>query len=125
MATQPDLNSNEREPTPAERIRAITAKMRRTMPNACGDWAAEIDQALADMEGCSGARRAQSPSWIERKVRKDTDEYRAYLSARFPRGGAPSPFDFDGHKWRYHFTSFDDLGEFDVIARPADEPVQP
>lgn len=39
---------------PAERIRAITSKMRRTMPNACGDWAAEIDQALADMEAADG-----------------------------------------------------------------------
>ena len=121
MATQPD--SIAHQPTPAERIRTITAQMRRTMPNACGDWAAEIDQALADMECCSSPRRSRSPNWIERKVRKDTDEYRAYLRARFIRGGAPSPFDFDGHKWRYHFTSFDDLGEFDVIARPAEERV--
>ena len=58
-------------------------------------------------------------SWIERKVRKDTDEYRTYLRARFPGPfQAPSPFDFDGHKWSYYATSFDDLGEFDIIHRP-------
>lgn len=64
---------------------------------------------------------AKAAAWIERKVRKGTDEHRTYLSARFPRGGgAPSPFDFDGHKWRYYATSFDDLGEFDIIHRPSD-----
>jgi len=36
--------------SPEERIRAVTAKMRRWMPNACGDWADEIDAALADSD---------------------------------------------------------------------------
>lgn len=56
--------------------------------------------------------------WLERRVYKGSGEYRSYLSARFPRtGGAPSPFDFDGHKWAYYVTSFDDKGEYDVIRR--------
>lgn len=56
--------------------------------------------------------------WLERRVYKGSDEYRSYLSARFPRtGGAPSTFDFDGHKWAYYVTSFDDKGEYDVIRR--------
>lgn len=29
-------------------IRAVTAEMRRFMPNACGDWADKIDAALGD-----------------------------------------------------------------------------
>jgi len=35
---------------PARRIRIITTMMRRYSPDTCGDWAADIEQALADME---------------------------------------------------------------------------
>jgi hypothetical protein len=56
MATQP--HSIAQQPTPAERIRIITAQMRRAMPNACGDWAAEIEQALADMEAAAAGLTA-------------------------------------------------------------------
>ena len=67
--------------------------------------------------------RVATPTWITRKVRKGTDEHRAYLRARFPiNGGAPSPFSFDGHNWRYYVTSFDDIGEYDVIQRPPEDP---
>ena len=79
----------------------------------------QADAMLAVRDGVAPDAASSEPSWIERKVRKGTEEYRAYLTARFPRGmGAPSPFDFDGHKWSYHYTSFDDLGEFEVIHRP-------
>lgn len=53
--------------------------------------------------------------------------YRGYVIR--PNHGLGQPYswqhkDFDGHKWRYHFTSFDDLGEFDVIWRPNDAQVE-
>lgn len=65
-----------------------------------------------------------SAPWIQRKVRNGTDEYRAYLKARFPSGeGAPSPFNFDGHNWRYYASSFDDIGGYDIIQRPNEDAV--
>ena len=104
----------------AKELVAIATDMARMMPNACGDWAARI---LGVVDSMNGVNTSHTPSdtlpWITRKVRKGTDEHRAYLRARFPtNGGAPSQFNFDGHNWRYYVTSFDDIGEYDVIQRP-------
>ena len=80
--------------------------------------------ALRAVEAVFGRAAGQSAAdggqqWITRQIRHDTPGYRAYLSARFPRGtGSPATFLLDGHRWRYEHTSFDDDGEFDVIARP-------
>ena len=103
-------------------LAGFMANTRRPMTIAADDatWCYTIADAML-AERAKAGEPAQ-PAWIERKVRKDSDEYRAYLRARFPFGaGAPSPFDFDGHKWRYLCTRFDDLGEFDVIHRPNPE----
>lgn len=39
-------NPSTPEVTRADRIRAVTAEMRRFMPNACGEWADRIDAIL-------------------------------------------------------------------------------
>lgn len=67
------------------------------------------------------------PTGITMKVYKDTPEHSALLEARFPANQVHSPtFKFQGHFWRYEFTSFDDQGSYDVLWRPAegnDKPV--
>lgn len=55
---------------------------------------------------------------IQRRVKKADDEHADYLTARFKGGGAGDTFEFDGHRWQYVHTSFDDDGEFDTISRP-------
>lgn len=57
---------------------------------------------------------------IERRVYKGTDEAAALLSARFGDGRDcyTEPFEFDGHRWAYSYTGFDDMGEYDLIWRP-------
>lgn len=61
---------------------------------------------------------------ITRKVYHDSPEYRDYSTARhfgsvtISVGPAPSgAFEFEGHRWKYEYTSFDDEGDFDVIYR--------
>ena len=57
---------------------------------------------------------------IERKVYKDSAEHREYLSARFAQKHRTGiSFEWDGHRWAYRYTSFDDAGEFDMLWRPA------
>ena len=69
------------------------------------------------------------PTRIERKVYKGTPEHREYLSARFPRNGSsPSnSFEWQGHRWAYQHTSFNDAGDYDPIYRNVAEaaPVAP
>lgn len=66
---------------------------------------------------------AQEAVSIERKVYKDSDEHREYLSARFDqkyRTGVS--FEWQGHRWAYRHTSFDDKGDYDLLWRPATTP---
>ena len=56
---------------------------------------------------------------IERRIHTDTEEGKALNQARFGTGSSHyCPFDFEGHKWRYRCTDFDDNGAFDIIERP-------
>ncbi|NBM79638.1 hypothetical protein GWI76_10270 [Proteus sp. G2659] len=60
---------------------------------------------------------------ITLKVYKDSEEYKEYNNARFPRTGnytigTPATFEFKGHRWRYEATSFDDNGDYDLLWRP-------
>jgi hypothetical protein len=56
---------------------------------------------------------------IERKVRRESPEHYEYLAARFPPGGTVgNSFEWQGHRWAYAHTSFDDEGDFDLIYRP-------
>lgn len=67
-----------------------------------------------------------APQFERRVVRHKTPEHEALLKARFGEPGDwrgdPEPFVFEGHRWRYVHTSFDDIGSYDVIERPADAP---
>ena len=58
-------------------------------------------------------------NWIERKIYRGTQEYKDYLRQRLSNRFEIS-FEYDGHRWRYEHTSFDDNGDYDVIARPSD-----
>lgn len=55
--------------------------------------------------------------WIKRRVYRDSVEYSSYLSQRFADRISVS-FEFDGYRWRYEHTSFDNRGDYDVISRP-------
>lgn len=60
------------------------------------------------------------PQFLNTRVYHDDADYAAYLSARFPREPDPKPrsFWFRGHRWGYRYTSFDDLGDYDLLQRP-------
>lgn len=60
---------------------------------------------------------------ITLKVYKDSEEYKEYTNARFPKTGnytvgTPATFEFKGHRWKYEVTSFDDNGDYDLLWRP-------
>ena len=62
----------------------------------------------------------QSPGTICRAVYVDSDEFKDYLAARFPKDGTPKgvSFEFDGHRWAYQVTTFDERGEYHLLWRP-------
>lgn len=63
---------------------------------------------------------------IERKIYKDTPEYNEYLSARFPANKAMgNSFEWQGHRWTYHFTAFGGSGDYDCICRIEDSQLAP
>ena len=72
---------------------------------------------LPDPVAQLAAPAATEPAKIERKIYKGTPEYRSYLDARFTPGQWGASFELDGHRWAYHWTSFDDAGDFDLIYR--------
>jgi hypothetical protein len=67
-----------------------------------------------------GAPAAEVPTQIERKVYKGSAEHREYLDARFSSGANTGlSFEWDGNRWAYRHTSFDDAGDYDLLWRPA------
>lgn len=76
-----------------------------------------LTAALAKAETKLQMIATTEPAKIERKIYKDTPEYRSYLDARFTPGKLGVSFELDGHRWAYHWTSFDDAGDFDLIYR--------
>ena len=60
---------------------------------------------------------------IERTVRKETEEYLEYLRARF-QAPRKDTFEWEGHRWKYHVSHFDDVGEFDIIFRHETKPMR-
>jgi hypothetical protein len=52
-------------------IRRITAEMRRLMPNACGDWADNIDAALAPPVPLTAAESGELAGYIHGKDYRD------------------------------------------------------
>jgi len=59
-------------------------------------------------------------SQIERKVYRNSSEHIEYLNARFndKYRGIGISFEWQGHRWAYRYTSFDDTGDYDLIWRP-------
>lgn len=75
------------------------------------------DRLLWELVSDAGITTAPN---IERRVYRDSDEYREYLQARFQQaGGERNSFAWQGHRWAYRYTSFDDQGDYDLIWRPA------
>jgi hypothetical protein len=56
-----------------------------------------------------------------RRVYKKSGEYQEYLRCRF--SGSDSAinisFPWDGHRWQYQHTDFDDTGDFDILLSAA------
>ena len=60
------------------------------------------------------------PAWIKRKVYHGTDEHKELLECRFStKGISNGSFEFNGRRWMYVASHFDDKGEYDLIARQA------
>jgi hypothetical protein len=58
---------------------------------------------------------------IYRKIYKDSEEFEEYLSARFGSSKSHISFEWQGHRWGYEYTSFDDSGDYDLLYRYASE----
>ncbi|OJB95764.1 hypothetical protein [Yersinia ruckeri] len=57
-----------------------------------------------------------------KKVYKKSPEYTLYTEARFANKSAHS-FEFDGHRWAYEHTGFDDTGDYDLLYRFTDNEI--
>lgn len=87
------------------------------LAQACRDEAARreaVEKTPADVPD----------SWVRRRVYKNSQEHKGYLDARF-NNNTVGTFEYDGHRWRYEYTSFDDKGDYDVIVRPQSQPDAP
>lgn len=83
---------------------------------------------LADREKRAQAAQGVERVKFERKVYRKRPEYREYLNARFGPEKDGLSFPWQGHRWAYQFTGFDDAGDFDSLYRfestEASKPVQ-
>lgn len=111
-----------------QRALRIAAKLRAVLCDPDGKCCiqgsdgdrAEVEAALSDLDRLM-AEQGEPVGWIERIVRRGTPEYQNYINVRFAPG-ASTTFLFDGHRWSYKWSSFDDESEYDVIQRPAVSP---
>ncbi|MGJ3354682.1 hypothetical protein [Providencia sp. Je.9.19] len=60
---------------------------------------------------------------ITLKVYKNSPEHGEYMNARFPKDRrhhscSNETFEYEGHRWKYQVTSFDDNGDYDLLWRP-------
>lgn len=60
---------------------------------------------------------------ITLKVYKDSPEHSEYMEARFPKDRrhhsfSNETFEYEGHRWKYQVTSFDDNCDYDLLWRP-------
>lgn len=83
-----------------------------------------LDLADAILKAREAEKPAGIPDWISIKVYHNTPEHGELNKARFwPFKKMPSSistFEYDGHRWRYKLTHFDDRGDYDVIEMPND-----
>ncbi|EFV42431.2 hypothetical protein HMPREF0864_00760 [Enterobacteriaceae bacterium 9_2_54FAA] len=56
------------------------------------------------------------------KVYKDSETYPDYMKVRFDKTNTGTSFPFNGHRWAYEHTAFDDSGDYDLLYRFDDEP---
>lgn len=54
-----------------------------------------------------------------RKVYRRSEEHADYLRARFKDGNAELSFEWQGRRWKYQYTDFDDTGDYDVLLAAA------
>lgn len=84
-----------------------------------------LELADAMLKAREAEKPAGIPAWISIKVYHNTPEHTDLNRARFkPLSEMPSSlstFEYDGHRWRYKHSSFDDAGDYDVIERPNDD----
>ncbi|QHJ83444.1 MAG: hypothetical protein [Bacteriophage sp.] len=56
------------------------------------------------------------------KVYKNSPDYHAFLRARSNKENSGQSFEWAGHRWAYEVTSFDDIGDYDLLYRFDDQP---
>jgi|GEM_PF-3066630 len=71
-------------------------------------------------------RRGEPVGEIYCRIYHDTEQHRDYLKARFHPDTWKNrvSFEWQGHRWAYRYTHFDDSGEYDLIARTAPQPAE-
>ena len=79
------------------------------------------DEPVCSQPAPASIHSQQAPTieqkWIERRIYRNSPEYRSYIEKRFLDRLSIS-FEYDGHRWKYQHTSFNDQGDYDVIVRP-------
>lgn len=80
----------------------------------------DLRRRVEALEALEQQRAATEPAqeWIERRIYKNSIEYSEYIKQRFQDRTSLS-FVFDGHRWQYRYSSFDDAGDYDLIFRPS------
>jgi hypothetical protein len=85
---------------------------------AQGIIAATAVNALGSGQGDAVAGEDVPRTETLKIYRHDMVRHDAYLSARFPAEGPHGlSFEFEGHRWAYYITGFDDGGDYDVLRR--------
>lgn len=56
------------------------------------------------------------------RVYKESAKHPSYLKARFSKEKTGNSFLFEGHRWAYEHTNFDDDGDYDLLYRFDDKP---
>lgn len=79
-----------------------------------GQWWAALRSEDAPSE------QPEPVAWIERKVYRRSEDWMSYIRARLQDNQSKTDMSFQWkeHRWRYEHSSFDDTGDYDLIARP-------
>lgn len=80
------------------------------------------DVLLSEGDG-KWASVGPKPTEITRKVYNNSSDWTSYLRAKFAerQDNNGLSFSWEGHRWAYRVSSFDQAGNYDLIYRTAEE----
>lgn len=87
----------------------------------------KLKEVIYTISNTYSKRRGDPVGEIYCRIYHDTEQHRDYLKARFHPDTLKNrvSFEWQGHRWAYRYTHFDDSGEYDLIARTAPQPAEP